>query len=121
MKKVLVVDDEPNFQTFVKIILKDRFEVISCHSGEDAFRVLKFEKPDIIALDIVMPGLDGLSVIKKLKKNENTKNIPVIFLSVIDKAKKAYELGAVDYLLKPFEKPQLLRSIERAISGQKFN
>ena len=121
MRKVLVVDDEPNFQTFIKIILKDNFDVICCCSGEEALKVLKSEKPDVIALDVMMPGLDGFSVMRELKKDECTKNIPVIFLSVIDKAKKAYELGAVDYLLKPFDRPQLLRSIERAISGQKFN
>lgn len=118
--KILVVDDEPNFQNLLKLFLKGRFQVVCACNGKEAIEMAEKEKPDLITMDIMMPGIDGFSVMQKLKKNDKTKDIPVICLSILDKAKRALELGAVDYIMKPFEQNQLLKSVDKALSNHKY-
>ncbi|MBW3016766.1 response regulator [Candidatus Woesearchaeota archaeon] len=121
LPKILVVDDEPNFQNLVKIFLKDRYNVVCACNGMKAIEIAESEKPDLITMDIMMPGLDGISVMQQLKKNKKTKDIPIIFLTIVDKAQRAYELGAIDYLMKPFDQKDLLRSIDRALNNSNLS
>ena len=101
---VLVVDDTLENIDVLKGILRDYYKITFATSGEMALKVVSKASPDIILLDIMMPGMDGYEVCKRLKDDSRTKNIPVIFVTAkdqdVDEA-KGLELGAVDYITKP--------------------
>ncbi len=103
---VLVVDDtEANVDILLKT-LDDEYEVVVAIDGKTALELINKNKPDIILLDIMMPGIDGYGVCERLKKNPKTENIPIIFITgrhEIESKTKGFELGAIDYITKPFE------------------
>jgi two-component system sensor histidine kinase/response regulator len=104
--KILIVDDQPNNLKVISSILSENYKLFVANSGEKAFKILEVEKPDLILLDIMMPGMDGYEVCERLKLNENMKDIPIIFLtakSELEDIVKGFELGAVDYITKPFK------------------
>lgn len=112
-QKVLIVDDTPeNIQVLMET-LKGDYAIVAAINGEKALQMAAVQPPpDIILLDIMMPGMDGYEVCETLKKDENLRNIPVIFVTAMtdeqDEA-KGLELGAVDYVTKPF-RPHLVKS-----------
>jgi len=103
---IMIVDDtEMNIAILVEA-LQDNYEVIVAINGLDAIELLKYQKPDLILLDIIMPVMDGYDVLTTIKKNSEVKNIPVILLSAMTDSgskTKGFSLGAVDYVTKPFE------------------
>lgn len=103
---ILIVDDtKTNIDILVKV-LGENYDIAVALDGISALDYIDNYLPDLILLDIMMPKLDGYGVIKKLKANARTKNIPVIFvsaLSEIDSKSDGFRLGAVDYIIKPFE------------------
>lgn len=103
---ILIVDDtETNIDILVHA-LGDEYELSVAMDGESALEHIEMEIPDIILLDIMMPGMSGYEVCEKLKRNEKTANIPIIFLTAmtdIESKTKGFEMGAVDYITKPFE------------------
>ncbi|HEX5338887.1 MAG TPA: PleD family two-component system response regulator [Gallionella sp.] len=107
--EILIVDDSPMNIKILGAALNDTYKVKFATSGEKALELANAEStPDLILLDIIMPGLDGYEVCKRLKENEKTKNIPVIFItakSEVSDETKGLELGAVDYIIKPFSVP----------------
>ncbi len=113
-QKILIVDDNPKNLQVAMNILKN-YNVIYAQSGQKAIEHTEGNDFDLILLDIVMPNMDGYEVCKQLKKNEKTKSIPVIFLTVKDDEKdivEGFNLGAVDYLTKPFQAEVLLKRVE---------
>jgi len=108
-KRILIVDDEKLNRNILADILKHEYKVILAKDGEQALkRAFSDTPPDLILLDIVMPDLDGYEVCKRLKNQEETKDIPVIFVTSISEVmeeSKGFELGAVDYIRKPFHSP----------------
>ncbi len=103
-KKILLVEDDTLISSMYKIKFKaDGFEVVIASDGASALELAKKEKPDIVMLDIILPQLDGFTVLEELKKDQTTKHIPVIMLTNLgtteDKA-KGEKLGAIDYLVK---------------------
>jgi two-component system alkaline phosphatase synthesis response regulator PhoP len=115
-KKVLVVDDEIHIIHVVAIKLRNNgYEVISAENGIEAFELACEEKPDIIVTDFQMPVMTGVELVRKLRENEATKDIPVIMLTArgfaIEDAQKE-ELRISEFLSKPFSPKELLRSIE---------
>jgi len=115
-RKVLVVDDEIHIIHVVAIKLRNNgYEVISAENGSEAFALACGEKPDIIVTDFQMPGMTGLELVRKIRQNETTKDIPVIMLTargfaVEDKEKEKLQIS--ELLSKPFSPKELLRSIE---------
>jgi len=110
-----MVDDDLTCLTVAKNNLVDRYDIFTIPSGSKLFNILKKVTPDLILLDIEMPEMSGYDVIKVLKNNENTADIPVIFLTAkIDPESevKGLSLGAVDYITKPFSKELLLKRME---------
>lgn len=105
LSTILVVDDTPDNLTLMSELLKEAHNVKVANSGEKALKYLMDGgKPDLILLDIMMPGLSGYDVIKKLKSNEATRDIPVIFLTAMSATgdeEKGLEMGAADYITKP--------------------
>ncbi len=105
LAKILVAEDEPASRLIFSTLLKDYgYEVLSCENGLECVNIAKREKPDIILLDIRMPVMDGYEVMKILKSNSETKDIPVIVISANsdpESVRKAFDLGAVEFLSKP--------------------
>jgi len=103
-QKILFIEDESALQKSLGDLLREKgFEVISAVDGETGLRLAKESLPDLILLDLILPRLHGLELLKKLKEDEKTKNIPVIILTNLENIKdieKAIELGATTYLVK---------------------
>lgn len=114
-KTVLVVDDTPDNLTLMSALLKDIYKVKIANNGEKALKIAEsVSPPDLILLDIMMPGMDGYEVCTQLKANPTTRDIPVIFLTAkteIDDEKRGLELGAVDYITKPISPPIVLARV----------
>jgi len=112
---ILVVDDNQlNLKLIEKVLTKEGHMTLLADNGPDARRMAAREHPDLILLDIEMPGEDGFEVIKKLKNDAATVTIPVLFLtgvSEVDVKLKGFELGAVDYILKPFHPQEVLARV----------
>jgi diguanylate cyclase (GGDEF)-like protein len=105
---LLIVDDEKQNRTLLTELLQDDYQIILAKNGLQALDRAQERSPDLILLDILMPEMDGFAVIRALKKNDSTRNIPVIFISALDSASDeelGLELGAVDYIAKPFHPP----------------
>ncbi len=104
MKKILFIEDESSLQkTFGDILEKNNCKIVSALDGEIGLRLSKSEKPDLILLDIILPKVNGLEVLKALKEDGETKDIPVIVLTNLDNIEninKVIELGATSYLVK---------------------
>ena len=123
-KKIFLVDDVSFSLIKTKQILKDMYTVFTMESSARMFELLKKVKPDLILLDINMPGVDGYDTLKALKASENYAEIPVIFLSGKedeDSIIKGLELGAVDHVSKPFTSQDLHLRITKQLYPIKFN
>ncbi|MBT7300760.1 MAG: response regulator [Victivallales bacterium] len=105
-RTVLIVDDtETNIDILVEALGED-YEVSVAMDGESALEAVAEERPDLILLDVMMPGIDGYEVCQRLKASDETKDIPIIFLTALTEVRnktRGFELGAVDYVTKPFE------------------
>ncbi|MBA1333709.1 MAG: Phosphate regulon transcriptional regulatory protein PhoB (SphR) [Firmicutes bacterium] len=115
---ILVIDDEEHILELIKYNLeKEGYRVITCETGEDGFKAMDKEIPDLLILDLMLPGIDGLEVCKKIRREDITANLPIIMLTAkgeeIDKV-VGLETGADDYLTKPFSIRELIARV-RAI------
>ncbi len=111
---ILVIDDDPVMQDIMRRTLqKDGFQVVSALNGEEGLRLARELHPMAITLDVMMPNMDGWSVLTVLKSDINCQNIPVIMLSIVDDKNMGYALGANDYLTKPVDKEQVLRLLNQ--------
>jgi CheY-like chemotaxis protein/nitrogen-specific signal transduction histidine kinase len=119
-KTILVVDDEINLRRFLAYELTKRgYRVFEASNGKEALSLAREHRPDLITLDIQMPDISGLDVTAVLKNDDDTKDIPILILSVIEDKDKAYKLGANDYLTKPFSKKEVITKINRLLTGTK--
>jgi class 3 adenylate cyclase len=113
--KILAVDDQPeNLGLLNRVLEMAQFDVRAATSGQAALQAARADLPDLILMDISMPGMDGFEVCKKLKADPKTKDVPVVFLtgrSDTEHLVKGFELGAVDYITKPFNNSELLHRI----------
>ncbi|WP_415714014.1 response regulator [Maridesulfovibrio sp.] len=109
---VLAVDDTPENLHVLMDLLKDDYAIIAAKDGEKALKLAHSKEPDIILLDVMMPGMDGYEVIKRLKSEERTKDIPVVFVTSLSEAgdeTRGLALGAIDYITKPFN-PDIVKA-----------
>ena len=112
IRKVLVVDDEPINIKIISNILKDEYEVLAAVDGAQAIKVTMQQQPDIILLDMMMPGMNGIEVCEQIKKNRATRDIPVLFVTVLDDMNNeeiGFKAGAADYITKPVH-PHVLKA-----------
>jgi len=116
MAKILVVDDDPDFVNLTRTILHSRdYEVITAANGEKALAAMRKEKPDLVLLDIMMPDMDGWEVCRRLRE---LSDVPIIFLTARSDIKdvvRGLEMGADDYIVKPFSPRELLARIRAAL------
>lgn len=111
-KVVLAIDDNPDAIDLIRRYLEKDYKVVGLLSSENVVSKAKEIKPVAITLDIMMPKKDGWQVLKELKQDEETKNIPVIIVSIIDNKTLAFSLGAADYFVKPLDGHSLLKKIK---------
>ena len=114
--EIMVIDDNPaNLQLLIQILREKGYQLRSNLEGTDALLSIQANAPDLILLDILMPGLSGYELCKRLKSNEQTREIPVIFISSLDETAnkvKAFEMGGVDYIIKPIQRKEVLARVE---------
>jgi len=120
MKRILFIEDERTLQkTFKDLLEKESFEMISAFDGKEGLSLIKTEKPDLILLDLILPGVDGFEVLKRIKVDEEIKEIPVIILTNLEDTvdiNRALELGATTYLVKANYSPkEVLEKIKKAL------
>lgn len=114
-KKIILVDDDITNLTVGKNALSDAYDTLTIPAGEKLLHLLETVHPDLILLDVNMPDMDGYEVIRRLKQNDKTADIPVIFLTAqsdVASELQGLTLGAIDYISKPFSPPLLLKRIE---------
>ena len=120
MKNILIVDDNPtNLSVLRHILTQHNYQVRSALSGEIALKSVQTSIPDLILLDIMMSGMNGFEVCRKLKADEQTKHIPIIFISALDELEdkvKAFSTGGIDYISKPFQKEEVLARVNTHIT-----
>ncbi len=122
-KRVLVAEDDPDIRRLIAFSLEFAgFKVIQVQDGEDAVKVALEERPDIILLDVRMPRMNGYEACEKLKANQATKRIPIVFLSARGQEteiKYGLGLGAEEYILKPFAPDELYRRVAAILDRYK--
>jgi len=115
-KRVLVIDDDPIVRDLMKTHLEnDGFEVMLATGGKEGINLARTEKPSVITLDILMPEMDGWSVLRTLKADPETENIPVVMASILDEQKQGLALGANDYVSKPVNRDKLITALRRFV------
>ena len=112
---IMIVDDEPrNLQLLGTILRHTNYEIEFCTSGRAALRKVPELSPDLILLDVMMPGMNGWDVAKEIKANKDTKEIPIVFLTALTGEKdmaKCFESGGADFIPKPFKMAELLARV----------
>ena len=120
-KTIMVVDDtETNIDILVDL-LADDYEIMVAMSGEECLETVEVQIPDIFLLDIMMPGMDGYELCRRLKSSPETKAVPVIFITAkgeIDDKLDGYEAGGVDYITKPIDPEFTLATIKKHIEDK---
>ncbi len=120
MEKILIVDDNKNMQFILGNILGDKdFEVVSAYNGQEALNQFSKEKPDLVLLDIRLPGMDGMEVLAKLKEKDS--ELLIIMITAFGDVKgavKSIKMGAYDYITKPFDNEELVYTVEKALKTQ---
>lgn len=116
MKKLLIIEDEEVLLSLLqKKLIAEGYDVSIAENGEKGLEVMRKAMPDLILLDIVMPDMNGYEVCERLKTNEETKNIPILFITSStdeESIMKAYHLGAIDYVTKPFKSVELIARVK---------
>ena len=123
-KHILAVDDEPDVLFIVKTALEgEGFEVETASNGPDGIEAARDNPPDLILLDVMMPGMSGFEVLTELKKGAPTDRIPIIMLTGLSERKKIQEAlasGIDFYIVKPFEFDDLINTVRQALDGTDF-
>ncbi len=121
---ILIVDDKPEeLKALIVFLEESGFQILAAHSGEAALKRLNYVRPDIILLDVLMPGMDGFETCRRLKELEAARAIPVIFMTalaeMIDKV-KGFEVGGVDYLTKPVQHEEVLARVNTHLTNHRL-
>ncbi|MEY4674113.1 MAG: hypothetical protein RL148_1897 [Planctomycetota bacterium] len=116
---VLVIDDDPDARQLLQRTLeREGFVVFTAASGEDGMELARVIRPALITLDVMMPGMDGWSVLRALKADPGLRPIPVVMVTIVGEADTGFALGATDYMTKPVDRAHLVESIQRYVGGR---
>ncbi|MDD2448662.1 MAG: hybrid sensor histidine kinase/response regulator [Sulfurimonas sp.] len=114
--KIVIIDDKKeNLSLFSHMLTPYKYDIKVASNGEDGLKIIKKFHPELILLDVIMPKMDGYKVLRKLKQDKSTKDIPVIFLTAKDSTEdviKGFKVGAADYIAKPFHPKELIARIQ---------
>jgi DNA-binding response OmpR family regulator len=119
--KLVVIDDEVDFCYFLKQNLEreGRFDVTTCSDSTRALGIIQEERPQLVLLDIIMPGVDGFTLLRQIRASEKTWHVPVIMLTAKGDSESIFEgkkYRATDYIIKPFEIKELLKFIQHYLN-----
>jgi len=119
-KKIMIVDDEESLVELVKALLEqENYEVITAFSGEECLEKLKSVKPDLILLDMMMPGMSGREVCERIRENPETKDLKVAFLTVARFSEVGKDIlkkmNVLDYITKPFDNRDLIERVKKIV------
>ena len=121
-KRILVIDDEPNLLEVIRLRLEaNDYEVLTAQDPLAGLEIAKEEMPDLIIMDVIMPKVNGLRLLRILKREDETKDIPVIILSVQwhdNNHKAGVDAGADYYLTKPYDPKELLDTVKKVLEGR---
>ena len=119
--KILVVDDDPDFLHLLQFDLKKKgYQVVSANNGEEGLVKAKNERPSLIILDVKMPKMDGYTFVRRLKKEEETKEIPLIVLTSYEPMKDMFQLeGVSGYFVKSANMESLLNAVDKHLTSKK--
>ena len=124
-RRILIVDDEENnIKLITGMLRRENYSIYGCLSGEEALKSLHDYKPDLILLDILMPGMDGFELCRKLKKDASTRVIPVVMITALKERKdrkKALDAGAEDFLNKPLDKFELIARVKSLLRLKSYH
>lgn len=118
-KKVLVIDDEPEMLNLVKFTLeRGGFEVSTCDTGRQAWDAITSFKPDLLVLDVMLPGIDGYSLQIKISQDPATKDMPIVVLTALEPSKTLFQKfpQVVGFMTKPFKTEELLETVSGALN-----
>ena len=120
-EKILIVDDDPtSVEKLYSFLQSKDFQIAVANNGERAYKVALNFKPDIILMDVLMPGWDGYETTKVFKSDPQLQDIPIIFVTAkLEEAQKAFEYGAADYVIKPFSNLELQAKVEFQVRAVK--
>ena len=117
---ILIVDDNlMNLQVLFNLLSQEGFRILVAKNGQSAIEKAQYSLPDLILLDVLMPGIDGFETCKQLKADAITQDIPIIFMTALMEAEhkiKGFNLGAVDYITKPFQHQEVLLRVKTHFS-----
>ncbi len=117
--RVLIVDDEPSVRESLRMVLKDRYQVLSATSGQEGLDLLDAETPDVVLLDILMPGMDGLEILERMRERPAPPQVIMVTATkTVKTAVTAMKLGAFHYITKPFDVEELLVTVDRAVESR---
>ena len=119
---LLIVDDDKHNRLLLTELFEGEYKIIQAKNGLQALELARAHAPDLILLDVLMPEMDGMAVIRALKRDDATRHIPVIFITALDSAadeELGLDLGAVDYIAKPFHPP--IARVRVGVEGGEFS
>lgn len=120
--KVLIVDDSPTVVTVLrKLMQQNDYRTFEAYSAEEALESIKHERPDLIFLDIVLPGMDGFSALRAFRRDPTTRDVPIIMISGNSQATEQFyvqRIGADDFMKKPFSRAEVFARIERLVDDE---
>ena len=122
LKTILVVEDDPALVRLYQMTLKESYDILVAYNGHEALEQVKSHIPDLIVMDVMMPVMDGLEALARLKENSETTSIPVILLTAKVQHKdvlEGYQTGADYYITKPFTSRELLNGINLCLNNGK--
>jgi DNA-binding response OmpR family regulator len=114
-KKILTVDDNPDNNAIIEELFGDHYDLRTATTGEEALQIARDFRPDLILLDIMMPGMDGYEVCRRLRKFSTLSETKIIMVTAkgdLEDKISGYQAGASDYITKPFEEENILESVE---------
>jgi len=117
-KKILIIEDDLDIRIMMEYILREDYDLVLCEDGRSGIDKAVEERPDLILLDIYMPGISGLEVCKAVRDNSEISSTPVILLTagaLKEEVSEGYAIGADDYIFKPFEPGELIERIEKLL------
>lgn len=117
---ILCVDDNPRNLRIMRELLGDEYELEYAETGEEALLRAKDRIPDLVLLDVMLPGLDGYEVCRRLRADESTATVPVVLVTARardDERRRGFEAGAVDYVIKPFDPDVVLDIVEKHVGA----
>jgi CheY-like chemotaxis protein len=123
-KKVLIVDDEPEMLNLIKFTLQQGgYETVTCDTGRHAWNAIIENKPDLLVLDVMLPGIDGYSLQIKISQDEATKGIPIIVMTALEPSRTLFKKfpQVKGFMTKPFKTDDLLAAVEQAIGKANEN